>query len=98
MKHEQAREEGAERSARLSQSQVLAVSYGAQWKPLRQASLSLPELPDQLWGNARNATVWVEDPYRGVVQALLMVMRRGSLRATESYKSSSRHRTRLPVQ
>src|SRR5260370_25020682 len=63
--HEQAREAGAEPSTALSQSRLSAVPCGAQWEPSRQTTLSLPDLQDLLWGNARHADVRVEDPSCG---------------------------------
>ncbi len=65
MKHEQAREEGAGHYALVSQSKLPKVTRGEQWELSRQGSLSLPQLQDVLWGNARDAHVWVEDPCRG---------------------------------
>jgi hypothetical protein len=44
---------------------VRAVACGAQWEPSRTAALSLSELQDVLWRNARHAHVWVEDPGGG---------------------------------
>src|SRR5437868_14542247 len=61
MKHEPTREEGAEESASLSQSRVSGVLCGAQWESSRTATLLLSHLQDVLWGDARNADVWVED-------------------------------------
>src|SRR6266566_8553491 len=63
--HEQAREAGAEQSAALSQSRLSAVPRRAQWEPSRQTTLSLPDLQDLLWDNARHADVRVEDSSRG---------------------------------
>src|SRR6266566_2603762 len=64
-KHDQAREEGAEQPARVSESPVRAVASGAQWEPPREGSVSVPELQDVLWRHARNADVSVEDPSQG---------------------------------
>src|SRR5215469_9117799 len=59
--YDQARAAGAEQFAALPQSRLSAAPYRAQWEPSRQTPLSLPDLRDLLWGNARHADVWIED-------------------------------------
>jgi len=81
--HERTREKRAGESAFVSKSELSGVPDGAQWEPSWQETLSLSQLQDVLRGNARDAHVWVEDFCREVAQALLIVMRRGSLRAAE---------------
>ena len=45
----------------VSESELSRVACGAQWESSRTAALLLPHVQDLLWGNARNAHVWVED-------------------------------------
>src|SRR5512135_3603607 len=91
---ERTREKRAGECAPVSKSELSRIPCGAQWEPSRKASLPLPHLQDVLWGNARDAHVWVEDPCRGGAPALLIVMRRGSWRGAEEitghkYETSS---------
>src|SRR5512135_2713470 len=62
---ERTREKRAGECAPVSKSELSRIPCGAQWEPSRKASLPLPHLQDVLWGNARDAHVWVEDLCRG---------------------------------
>ena len=77
------RAEGAEQSAAMPQSPVLTVSCGAQWEPPRNAALPVPELPAVLWETQGTPMYALKTPTAEVALALLIVMRRGSLRAAE---------------
>jgi hypothetical protein len=61
VKDDQAREEGADSPAPLSESELSRVPCSAQWQPSRQTSLLLSQLQDVLWSNPRHADVGVED-------------------------------------
>jgi hypothetical protein len=79
VKHDKARE-GAEQSASLSESPVLTVSCGAQWEPSRTASLFLPPC-NRYFGETQGTSMYdLKTLAAEVAQALMVLMRRGSLR------------------
>jgi hypothetical protein len=65
VKHERAKEEGSGQPAGVSESGLSRVPRCAQWEPPSEATLSLPELQDLLWGHARDTDVWAENACGG---------------------------------
>src|SRR5207302_6442855 len=77
------REKGAGQAARVSESRLSGVPRGAQWEPSRTTTLLLSHVQDILWETQGTPMYGLKTPAAEVAQALLIVMRRGSLRAAE---------------